>query len=50
MVLTVRSGIVGALVAALVVAGALGAHAQSSRRSVVANFYPVAYAARARRR
>ena len=45
MILKWRWGIVGLLVATVVAGGAGGAGAQSSRASVVASFYPIAWAA-----
>src|SRR5438034_10554303 len=45
MVLKLRLCVLGALVTALVAGVTTSAAAEPSRRSVVANFYPVAYAA-----
>lgn len=45
MVLNKRAAVVVGLVATIAIGGALDAGAQPSRRSVVAAFYPVAYAA-----
>ena len=47
MVLRWGTAVVAALVTALVLGGAVTAAAEPSRRSVVASFYPVAYAASA---